>query len=229
MNILRTLENWRKISRIVKSFCISKEIWQLVEIRRNFELFEINVKKKIINRWFNYLTTFILFKFFNIFELSLHHIFQWNSINSCCFCRWAALVKVLLSSAWRWVCFLWTHFHSVSEMIRLHLQSRCIHLIQWSKSVSTQHFMKWLKQWLQERITELSLSRSFFERWRCFAMKLNDLNTQFKCIKMMISENRNLEEDLVLKHNLSWDRNYAEIRRRTQHDELWASKIMIMC
>ncbi len=34
-------------------------------------------------------------------------------------------------------------------------------------------------------------------------MKLDDLNTQFKYIEMIISENRNLEENLVLKHDSS--------------------------
>lgn len=154
---------------------------------------------------------------------------QWDSINSYCFCRWAALVKVSLSSAWRWVHSLRTHFHSISETIRLHLRSRCIHSTQWLKSMSTRHFTKWLKQWLQECITELSLWWSFFERQRRFAMKLDDLNTQFKYIEMMISKNRNLEEDLVLKHDSNWNRNYVEMRRRTQHSELWASKIMITC
>jgi len=154
---------------------------------------------------------------------------QQDSINSCCFCRWAALVRVSLSSAQRWVHFLRTHSHSVSEMIRLHLRSRCIHSTQWLKSVSTWHFMKWLNQRLQRRITELSLWRSFFKRRRCFVIELDDLNTWFKYIETMISENRNLEEDLMLKHNLSWDRNYDRIRRSSQHDELWASKIMITC
>ncbi len=60
-------------------------------------------------------------------------------------------------------------------------------------------------------------------------MKLDDLNTQFKYIEMMIFENRNLEENLVLKHDLNWDKNYAEIRCKTQHDEFWTSKIMITC
>ena len=155
--------------------------------------------------------------------------FQQDSINSCCFCKWVALVKVLLSLMWRWVHFLQTHFHSVFEMIRLHLRSKHTHSTQWSKSVSTWHFMKWLKQWLQERITELSLSWSFFERQWCFAMKLDDLNTRFKCIKMIVSENRNLEENLVLKHDSSWDKNYAEIKCRIQHDELWVNKIIITC
>jgi len=52
MIISRTLENQRKISRTVKNFCdsFSKETQQSVEIRRDFELFEINVKKKITNR-----------------------------------------------------------------------------------------------------------------------------------------------------------------------------------
>jgi len=52
MIISRTLENQRKISRTVRSFFdnFSKETRQSVEIRRNFELFEIDVKKKIINR-----------------------------------------------------------------------------------------------------------------------------------------------------------------------------------
>ncbi len=52
MIISRTLENQRKISRTVRSFFdnFSKEIRQSVEIRRDFELFEINVKEKIINR-----------------------------------------------------------------------------------------------------------------------------------------------------------------------------------
>ncbi len=52
MNISRTLKNQKEISRIVRSFCnsFSKEIQQSVEIRRNFELFEIDVKKKITNR-----------------------------------------------------------------------------------------------------------------------------------------------------------------------------------
>ncbi len=52
MNILKTFKNQREISRIVKSFCdsFSKEIQQSVEIRRDFELFEINVKKKIIDK-----------------------------------------------------------------------------------------------------------------------------------------------------------------------------------
>ncbi len=40
---------------------------------------------------------------------------------------------------------------------------------------------------------------------------------------MMISENRNLEEDLVLEHDSSWDKNYV-IERSSQHDELWSSK-----
>jgi len=76
MIILRTLENQSKISRTVRSFFdnFSKEIRQSVEIRRNFELFEIDVKKKIINRRLSHLTTFILLKFFNILELLLHHI-----------------------------------------------------------------------------------------------------------------------------------------------------------
>ena len=139
--------------------------------------------------------------------------FQQDSINSCCFCRWAALVRISLSSAWRWVHFLWTHSHFISEMIRSHLRSRCIHSTQWSKSVSTRHFTKWLKQWLQRRITELSLKRSFFERQRRFVTELDNLNTWFKYIKTMISENRNLEEDLVLKHDSSWDRNYDRIER----------------
>jgi len=76
MIISRTLENQRKISRTVRSFFnnFSKETQQSVEIRRNFELFEINVKKKIINRQLSHSMMFILLKFFNILELSLHHI-----------------------------------------------------------------------------------------------------------------------------------------------------------
>ncbi len=52
MIILKTLENQRKISRTVKDFfnSFSKEIQQSVEIRKDFELFKINVKKKIINK-----------------------------------------------------------------------------------------------------------------------------------------------------------------------------------
>jgi len=52
MNISRKLKNQKEISRIVRSFCnsFSKEIQQSVEIRRNFELFEIDVKKKITNK-----------------------------------------------------------------------------------------------------------------------------------------------------------------------------------
>ena len=149
--------------------------------------------------------------------------FQQDSINSCCFCRWAALAKVSLSSAWRRACFLQTRSHSVSEMIRSHLRSRCIHSTQWSKSASTRHFTKRLKQWLQRRITELSLKRSFFERRRRFATELDDLNIWFKYIETKISENRNLEENLVLEHDLNWDRNY-NIERSLQHDELWSSK-----
>ena len=76
MIISRTLENQRKISRTVKSFFnnFSKETRQLVEIRRNFELFEIDVKKKITNKRLSHSTTFILLEFFNILELSLHYI-----------------------------------------------------------------------------------------------------------------------------------------------------------
>ncbi len=76
MIISRTLENQRKISRTVRSFFdnFSKETRQSVEIRRNFKLFEIDVKKKIINRRLSRLMTFILLEFFNILELSLHHI-----------------------------------------------------------------------------------------------------------------------------------------------------------
>ncbi len=95
-------------------------------------------------------------------------------------------------------------------MIRSHLRSRCTHSTQRSKSVSTWHFMKRLEQWLQRHITELSLWRSFFERRQRFATELDGLNTQFKYIRMMISENRNLEENLVLEHSSSWDRNYNE-------------------
>jgi len=52
MTISRTLENQRKISRTARSFFdnFSKEIRQSVEIRRDFELFEIDVKKEVINR-----------------------------------------------------------------------------------------------------------------------------------------------------------------------------------
>ncbi len=33
----------------------------------------------------------------------------------------------------------------------------------------------------------------------------------------------------LLEHDSSWDRNYDEIERSSQHDELWASKVMITC
>ena len=147
--------------------------------------------------------------------LNFHRIIfsQQDSINSCCFCRRAALVRVLLSSARRRVRFLRTRSHSVSETIRSHLRSKRTHSTQRSKSVSTRHFTKWLKQWLQRRITELSLEQSFFERRRRFATELDNLNTWFKYIETMISENRNLEEDLVLKHDSSWNRNYDRIKR----------------
>ncbi len=72
--------------------------------------------------------------------------FQRDSINSCCFCRRAALVRVSLSSARRRARFLRIRFHSVSETIRSHLRPRCTHSTQRSKSVSTRHFTKRLKQ-----------------------------------------------------------------------------------
>ncbi len=76
MIISRTLENQRKISRTVRSFFnnFSKETRQSVEIRRDFELFEIDVKKKVTNRRLDRSTTFVLLEFFNILELSSHHI-----------------------------------------------------------------------------------------------------------------------------------------------------------
>ena len=76
MIISRTLENQRKISRTVRSFFdnFSKETRQSVEIRRNFELFETDVKKEVTNRRLDRSTTFVLLEFFNILELSSHHI-----------------------------------------------------------------------------------------------------------------------------------------------------------
>ena len=106
--------------------------------------------------------------------------FQWDSINSCCFCRWVTLVKVLFSLTWRWVHFLQTHFHSVSETIRLHLQSKYTHLTQQLKSVLTWHCyerIKAEKDWSFNQFTKYTSEYSAY--WlKLVSVSSSDL-TQF--------------------------------------------------
>ncbi len=76
MNISRTLENWRKISRTVRHFCNSFS-WEIqsVKVWWNLNLLEEHIKEKIIQQWFINLS-FILLKLNDVLKLSFnHHLF----------------------------------------------------------------------------------------------------------------------------------------------------------
>jgi len=90
------------------------------------------------------------------------------------FCRWVALAKIsciclwAFSNSWRTrLCSVFILFHFIIKKVKLHLWSKCIHLMQWSNLLSTRHFFcKWL-QCLQERMTahsELVCSRRSLQR-----------------------------------------------------------------
>ncbi len=76
MNILRTLENQEKISRIVKHFCNSFN-WEIQSIKVwwNLNLLERYIKEKIIQWWFTNFCFFFL-KLNDVSKLSFnHHLF----------------------------------------------------------------------------------------------------------------------------------------------------------
>ncbi len=76
MNISRTLENWRKISRTVRHFCNSFS-WEIqsVKVWWNLNLLEEHIKEKIIQQWFINLS-FILLKLNDVLKLLFnHHLF----------------------------------------------------------------------------------------------------------------------------------------------------------
>jgi len=69
------------------------------------------------------------------------------------FCRWVVFAKIFCICLWAFNSSSRTRLHSVFilfhfiiEKVRLHLQLRCIHLIQWLISLLTRHFFcKWLQ------------------------------------------------------------------------------------
>ena len=128
---------------------------------------------------------------------------QRDSIDSCCFSRRAVFAKDSFSSVRRRVRFFCTRFHSASEIDKSHLRSRRTHSIQRSESSLIRHSTERERQFLQARITSLSLFRSLSVKRRRFREELNDLNIRFECIGTMVSGNRNCGGDLVLGSNLT--------------------------
>ena len=112
-----------------------------------------------------------LMMFWNFHSIIIYFLF-FRNINS--FCRQVILIKIfciclwMFSNSWRmWLHSVFILFHFIIKKVRLHLQSRCIHSMQWLNSLSTQHFFcKWL-QCLQKRMTaclKLVCSRRFLQR-----------------------------------------------------------------
>ena len=63
------------------------------------------------------------------------------------FCKWVTLTKIFCICLWAFssssrtqLCSVFTLFHFIIKKVRSHLQSRCIHSMQWSNSLSTWHF-----------------------------------------------------------------------------------------
>jgi len=90
------------------------------------------------------------------------------------FCRWITFAKIsciclwAFSSLWRMQLHsVFTLFHFIIKKVKLHLQSRCTHSMQWLNSLSTRHFFCKRLQCSQERMTaclKLVRSRRFLQR-----------------------------------------------------------------
>ena len=153
MNILRTLENQREISRTVRCFCDSFS-WetQSVKVWWNLNLLEKYIKEKIIQWWFTSLSLIFL-KLNNVSKLSFNHHLFVVFRNSNWFCRWVVLAKIsciclwVFSSSWRTrLHSAFILFHFIIEKVRLHLRLRCTYSMQRSNSLLTRHFFcKWLQ------------------------------------------------------------------------------------
>jgi len=112
-----------------------------------------------------------LMMFWNFHSIIIYFLFFRNTN---WFCRWVTLAKIfciclwIFNSSWR----TWSHsvfilFHFIIEKVRLHLQLRCTHSMQWLNSLSTWHFFCKRLQCSQERMTarsELVRSRKSLQR-----------------------------------------------------------------
>ena len=107
--------------------------------------------------------------------------------NSNWFCRWIVLAKIFciclwaFSSLWRtWLHSVFILFHFIIKKVRLHLRSRCIHLMQWLNSLLTQHFFCKRLQCSQECKTARS---EFICSKRSLQRKIKFLIVQWKNMK----------------------------------------------
>ena len=188
MNILRTLENQRKILRIIRHFCDSFS-WetQSVKVWWNLNLLEKHVKKKIIQQWFTNSCLFFL-ELNNVSKLSFNHhlflVFQKHKLilqmSSSCkdFLHLLVSIQQLMKNA---IMFCLYFFHFIIKKVRLHLRLRCIHLMQWLNSLSTWHFFWKRLQCSQERMTARS---EFIRSRRSLHRKLKFFVVQWKDMKV---------------------------------------------
>ena len=187
MNILRTLENQRKILRIIRHFCDSFS-WetQSVKVWWNLNLLEKHVKKKIIQQWFTNSCLFFL-ELNNVSKLSFNHhlflVFQKHKLilqmSSSCkdFLHLLVSIQQLMKNA---IMFCLYFFHFIIKKVRLHLRLRCTHLMQWLNSLSTWHFFCKRLQCSQERMTARS---EFIRSRRSLQRKIKFFVVQWKDMK----------------------------------------------
>ena len=90
------------------------------------------------------------------------------------FCKQVVLAKISCICLWTfssslrtWSRSVFTLFHFIIKKVRLHLRSRCTHLIQWLISLLTWHFFcKWLQCSQERMIARSEFVRSRKSLWR---------------------------------------------------------------